>query len=117
VKNLLAVSSALAWGISQETAGRFHLQADYSGCERFILAQIHNLPGWFKPPFAVLAYCLQFLALPVGRGWFTRLAPEVRARVFKIFEILPGPTREFIRFHRVLVNFYLFEFLVQVRGQ
>jgi hypothetical protein len=111
MKNLLAVSSALTWGLAQITANQLPGSVDYCGCERFVLAQIRSLPDWLKPPFIVLAYIMQFLALPIGLGWFNRLTPELRAKVVRFFEVLPGPTREFIRFHRVFVQFYLFEAL------
>jgi hypothetical protein len=111
MKNLLAVSSALTWGLSLEISGLLSVKANYIGCERFIRSQIFSLPDWLKLPFILLAYFIQFLGLPIAFGWFNRQTPEMRNRIIKIFETIPGPTKEFIRFHRVLVNFYFSESL------
>jgi hypothetical protein len=109
--NLEKVSSALTWGLSREAGLLLSRPVDAAGCGRFVAAQLGNLPGWLKPPFVVLALGLQLTALALGRGLFTRLEPEVRAKVARAFEALPGPTREFVRFHRLLVGFYAFEAL------
>jgi hypothetical protein len=107
MKIIKSVSSALVWGFCQETTKVLNRNINSFECERFILFQIKNLPFWFIFPFSILSLSINFFALFISYGWFTRLTPDYRSRLVNIFEIIPGPTREFIRFHRILVNFYI----------
>jgi hypothetical protein len=88
------------------------IEADgQTGCARFISAQVKNMPGYFKIPFWVLAFFIQMLSLLKARGIFTRIDNERRMDIIRVFSLAPGPSREFIRFFRVLVTFYFFSLL------
>jgi hypothetical protein len=108
MKIIKSVSSALVWGFCQETSKALNKTVNSIECERFILFQIKNLPFWFIFPFNILSLSINFLSLIICFGWFTRLTPDYRIRIVNIFETIPGTTREFIHFHRILVNFYIF---------
>ncbi|MDR1656049.1 MAG: hypothetical protein LBT47_00645 [Deltaproteobacteria bacterium] len=83
--------------------------ADPSACHRFILSQLQALPGWLKPAFVMLGWAAQLSSLILKGSLFTRLDAPQRARTVIFFNRLPGPTRQFMRFHRVLTAFFCFE--------
>jgi hypothetical protein len=111
MNNLTRVSSAMVWGYIDEIADLLAEPPDRLACVRFILSQIKALPGWLKPAFVMLGWAMQLAGLLLGRGWFNRLEPQRRTKVLRLFERLPGPTRQFTRFHRVLTSFFCFEAL------
>jgi hypothetical protein len=108
MKIIESVSSALVWGFCQETTKVLNRTVNSIECDRFIQFEIKNLPFWFIFPFSILSLSINILSLFICYGWFNRLTQDYRIKLVNIFETIPGPTREFIRFHRVLVNFYIF---------
>ncbi|MDR1946523.1 MAG: hypothetical protein LBQ51_05085 [Desulfovibrio sp.] len=104
-----AVSSALSWSFFQQYRPLLLNKDDNPMCcGRFIQSQIRSLPDYLRPAFTLLAWTVNFLSLLTERGLFCRLAPDARARVIARWEKLPGPTRDFTLFYKVLVVYHLF---------
>ena len=111
---LFTVSSALCWSFFHQLSELVQLPpaiGDKSSCERFVLAQILNMPDYLRLAFGVLAIFLHLLCLFMERGLFTRVHPEARERVLAFWKKIPGPGREFLLFYNTLVAFFLFSFL------
>ena len=111
--NMLAqVSSALGWSFFQQLSEQMPPAiGDAPACERFILAQVRNMPDYLRLAFSILALGLNLLSLFSERGLFCRVHPEVRERIITSWEKLPGPGRDFLLFYRTLAAFYFFSYL------
>jgi hypothetical protein len=114
---LLSISSALSWSFFHQLSRRMPpIAGDAPGCERFVTAQVRNLPDYLRLAFAALALGLNLVSLFTGRGLFCRVHPDVRERVMARWNKIPGPGREFLLFYKTLAAFYLFSFLTETEN-